>query len=68
MFETWDEAIAAYDDMLDEFSGEVVIGTLRYAASRVLREVDPIAYRCGLFDFLDGEDFNSDDLPGNCPV
>ena len=40
----------AYQDMLDEF-GEVQIGNLTYLSSIVLKEVDPIAYRCGLADF-----------------
>ena len=39
-----------YDELLDLY-GPVRIGTLTYDASRVLREVDPIAYRVGLSDF-----------------
>lgn len=46
--------MAMYDDMIDETTGEVVIGSLTYAASRVLREVDPIAYRVGFSEWLDG--------------
>jgi 5-methylcytosine-specific restriction endonuclease McrA len=44
-----------YDDMLDEVSGEVHIGSLTYQASRVLKEVDPIAYRVGFSEWLDFE-------------
>ena len=44
-----------YDDWLDEISGDVVIGSLKYSASRVLREVDPIAYRVGMDEFVDAE-------------
>ena len=40
-----------YDDMLDDLYGPVRIGTLTYDASRVLKEVDPIAYRVGLSDY-----------------
>jgi len=43
-----------YDDMLDELS-TVEIGSLTYQGSRVLREVDPIAYRVGFSDWLDSE-------------
>ena len=41
-----------YDDMLDE-EGPVTIGGLEYSVSRVLQEVDPIAYRCGMADYRD---------------
>lgn len=44
-----------YDEMLDEVSGEVKIGTLSYLASKVLSEIDPTAYRCGFADWLDFE-------------
>jgi len=36
-----------YDDMLDEVHGEF----MGYSASRILKEVDPIAYRCGFSDY-----------------
>jgi peptidoglycan hydrolase CwlO-like protein len=42
-----------YDNWLDEVSGMVVIGSLKYSASHVLSEVDPIAYRCGFSDYCD---------------
>ncbi len=45
-----------YDDFLDEISGDVVIGSLRYSASRVLKEIDPIAYNVGFSDFQEYED------------
>ena len=44
-----------YDDMLDECYPEVVIGNMRYSPARVLKDTDPIAYRCGLNDWLDAE-------------
>lgn len=46
----------AYSDWIDEINGPVYIGSLAYCASRVLRELDPIAYRCGFSDYLDGLD------------
>ena len=36
-----------YDDMLDEVHGEF----MGYSASWILKEVDPISYRCGFSDF-----------------
>ncbi|MEK9698962.1 MAG: hypothetical protein VW270_24510 [Candidatus Poseidoniales archaeon] len=41
-----------YDEYLDE-QPDVIIGSLSYAPSRVLKLVDPIAYRCGYDDFVD---------------
>lgn len=43
-----------YDDMLDE-QGDIVIGSLHYSPSQVLKEVDPIAYRVGLADIQEYE-------------
>jgi hypothetical protein len=40
-----------YDDMLDGIYGE----PMGYPASRILAEVDPIAYRCGFSDWVSGE-------------
>lgn len=40
-----------YDAELDEYP--VIIGSLEYAGSHVLQKVDPIAYRCGLSDYMD---------------
>lgn len=61
---TWTEAYEAYDDMLDETNGPVKIGELEYSTSRVLRVVDPIAYRVGLSDWLDSEGIDTDALEG----
>lgn len=53
--EEW-EYIEAYDELLDEVYEVVKFGTLEYQASTVLKEVDPIAYRQGLLDFIDSEE------------
>lgn len=42
-----------FDDMLDECYAEVEIFGCSYAPSLVLREVDPIAYRCARSDWED---------------
>ena len=50
-----DEFTEQYDDCLNEVCGGCVkIGSLEYDAGRALREVDPIAYCCGLNDYVDG--------------
>ena len=41
-----------YDEMLDEVHGDF----LGMNASYILKEMDPVAYRCGLLDYLDGLD------------
>lgn len=64
MFTTWEDAEQSFDDMLDEITGPVKVGGLEFVASRVLREMDPTAYRVGLHDYIDGEGIDSDDLEG----
>lgn len=46
-----DELHERYDDMLDEVYGDF----LNMPASRILKETDPIAYRVGFSDWVDGE-------------
>lgn len=46
----------AYDAMLDDCNPVIVICGMRYCPSRVLAEVDPTAYRCGLVDWADSLD------------
>lgn len=50
------DAEERYDDFLNEIHPTVQIGELSYDPSRVLKEVDPVAYRCGLNDWMDSED------------
>ena len=59
---TWQEAEESFNDMLNETSGVISVGTLCWAASDVLREMDPIAYRVGLNDYIDSLGIDSDDL------
>jgi hypothetical protein len=42
-----------YDDMLDDSYGEVDICGMKYQSSRVLKELDPTAYQCGMNDYND---------------
>ena len=42
-----------YRDMLDECEPEVKVGGLTFAVSRVIEELDPVAFRCGVLDYID---------------
>jgi len=55
------EALKQYDEMLDELYGEIKICGYEYSASNALKEVDPIAYRCGFNDFCDAENIEIED-------
>jgi len=50
-----DDYESEYNEALDE-AGPVKIGSLEYDPSHVLQKVDPIAWRCGLVDYVDGLD------------
>lgn len=52
-----------YDEMLNEIYPVVRFGDLTYWPARVLKDVDPTAYRVGLSDYLDSleEDLEEDD-------
>ena len=50
-----------FDDMLDDSIPEIEIGRLTYSPSYVLKNVDPVAYRCGLNDFVDSFDASETD-------
>lgn len=41
-----------YDEMLDDCYDLVKVAGYEYETSRVLKEVDPIAYRCGFLDWV----------------
>lgn len=47
-----DDFADQFDDMLDE-SGTVEAGGYSFYPSRILKELDPIAYSCGLNDYAD---------------
>ena len=47
------KALEQYDEMLDECYGEVRLGSLTFSPSRVLKEMDPVAYRCWFNDWMD---------------
>lgn len=45
-----------FDESLDDSIPEIEIGCLTYSPSHVLKNVDPVAYRCSLNDFVDSLD------------
>jgi hypothetical protein len=46
------EMESSYEDMLSEVYGVVSICGLDYDAADALKEVDPVAYRCGYADYV----------------
>lgn len=50
----------AFKDMIDDIDGPVVIAGLKFTASRILEELDPVAYRCSLTDWVDSLDKEDD--------
>lgn len=44
-----------YDDLLDETYPEYKIGYSSFSASQILKECDPIAYKCGIDDSANAE-------------
>lgn len=54
-YENETQAYEAYDEMLDDAHEDVVVAGFTFSTSRALRELDPIAYRCGFIDWLDSE-------------
>jgi hypothetical protein len=55
------EAIEQYEAMLDECYGRVEVVGMHYDTSTLLKEVDPIAYRCWFNDWCDSEDITTDE-------
>lgn len=57
-----------YKDFINETTETVKIWGMEYAPATVLLEVDPIAYRVGFSDWLDGLDDCEDceKNPGEC--
>ena len=53
-----DDFIDQYEECLDECNGEF----MGMDASYILKECDPIAYRCGLNDYVDSLDISDSDV------
>ena len=48
-----------YNDALDS-DGPVNVAGMKFDASRIIEELDPIAYRCGLVDYVDSLEKDDD--------
>jgi hypothetical protein len=53
-----------YKEFIDETTETIKIWGMEYEASRVLQDIDPIAYRVGFNDWLDTLD-NCEDCDNN---
>lgn len=62
MFTTISETVAAYNDMLNEVHEWPNIGGIDFEPSDILRELDPIAYKCGWIDWCDSQGIDTDEL------
>lgn len=63
--ETLTEALDAWDETLGDAYGDTVIAGYTFDTARALRELDPIAYRCGFYDWIDSQGIDSDTLTGD---
>lgn len=65
-YATEDDAIDAYDELLNEVYPEVQIGGLSFRPSDILHNCDPIAHNVGFNDWLDSvlEDYEEDEEDG----
>lgn len=54
-----DEYEESYCDCMDS-EGPVTVCGLTFDPSKIIRELDPIAYRCGLVDYVDSIDKTED--------
>lgn len=52
----------AFEEQVNELHEDIVICGMTFLPGRVLREVDPIAFRCGYLEYADIEDIDTDDL------
>ena len=50
------DAEQEFEELLSETCETVNIGTLEYDPGYVLRNIDPVAFRCGVSDYLADED------------
>ena len=55
------EALEMYRDCLDDCNDLVVVCGMSYNPSRVLEELDPIAFNCGFNDYCDSMDITTDE-------
>lgn len=54
------EALEQYDVMRDEIYGTFTVAGINFEASRILKEVDPIAYKVYFTDWCDEENIETE--------
>lgn len=52
---TESDVYGLYDEVLNSFDGPVTVGGVTFDASRVLRQLDPVAYQVGFNDWVDSQ-------------
>lgn len=60
---TLTDAFDAYDEWLN--NQDVEVAGITFEAARVIRELDPIAYRTGFSDWCDGMGYDPDLMTGS---
>ena len=55
-----DDYKSQYDEALDETQDPIHVGGITLDPSNVIKKCDPIAYRCGLLDYIGNLDIESD--------
>jgi hypothetical protein len=63
---TREDLEAEYDYYLNEQYDMVHLGDLNFTPSRIIKELDPIAYREGYWDYLDFSNQSEDDDEDKC--
>ena len=48
------DMVDRFEEMLDDVYGTVSVAGMEYGTARALKELDPIAYRCWMLDYIDG--------------
>ncbi|QDH85404.1 hypothetical protein [Proteus phage vB_PmiP_RS1pmA] len=59
---TMSELLESYRELLDECYSEITIAGCTFEPSRVLEELDPVAFRQGYLDYADAEGIDVDEL------
>lgn len=57
------DAFDRYDEWLN--NQDVEVAGITFEAARVVRQLDPIAYRCGFADYCDSYEIDQDSLDGS---
>lgn len=50
-----------FDELIDDSNPPIRIWSMHYDTSRVLKHVDPIAYRCAFLEWIDSEGYDYED-------